>query len=64
MRQELDAVLRIVEEHEGANSNKIQHLAAQELGSLKVAQNRLKTLAQRGEIIIRGWNVYPGGKTR
>ena len=58
MRHELDAVLRVIQENEGANSDKIQHLAAQQLGSLKIAQNRLKKLHQTGEIRITGWRVF------
>ena len=61
MRGELDTVLRIIQENEGANSDKIQRLAAAKLGSLVKAQNRLRILHIRGEITIKnGWRVYTG----
>ena len=61
MQHEFDTVIRIIQDNEGANSDKIQRLAARELGSLRKAQNRIRTLHQRGEITIKGWKVYTGG---
>ncbi len=61
MRGELDTVLRIIQENEGANSDKIQRLAAAKLGSLVKAQNRLRILHRNGEITIKnGWHIYTG----